>query len=168
MSTKSYLYRHFDKNGQLLYVGRSITPLSRHDTHRSASYWFDDIECIKIEKLSIYTDAVVAEYQAIKREKPRHNVNRTDAYKDTLLLTQRDRTAKRKAIEGVFLRRRENIAALAEVAGTWHEFARWTAYSPQFLVNIAGPNPTRAIGEKLARNLELALNLPVGWLDAKH
>ena len=36
-----------------------------------------------------------------------------------------------------------------------------------FLVQMAGPNPTRDISEKTARKIETSLNLPEGWLDAK-
>lgn len=34
-----------------------------------------------------------------------------------------------------------------------------------YLVQMAGPHPTRAIGEKVARRIEQALELPVGWMD---
>lgn len=35
-----------------------------------------------------------------------------------------------------------------------------------FLVQMAGPNPTRPITEKTARKIEFALDLPIGWLDS--
>jgi hypothetical protein len=37
--------------------------------------------------------------------------------------------------------------------------------NPSFLVQMAGPNPTRNVSEKTARHLESALGLPAGWLD---
>lgn len=36
------------------------------------------------------------------------------------------------------------------------------------LSQIAGPNPTRPIGERLARQIEQALDLPTAWLDRRH
>lgn len=34
-----------------------------------------------------------------------------------------------------------------------------------FLVQMAGPNPTREVTEKTARSFEKKLDLPAGWLD---
>lgn len=37
-----------------------------------------------------------------------------------------------------------------------------------YLAQLAGPNPSREISEKTAREMESALGLPVGWLDVEH
>jgi len=34
-----------------------------------------------------------------------------------------------------------------------------------FLSQLAGPNPTRPVSERVARHIEQALDLPLGWLD---
>lgn len=37
-----------------------------------------------------------------------------------------------------------------------------------FLGQLAGPNPTRTISEKVARKIEKTLNLSEGWMDESH
>lgn len=62
--------------------------------------------------------------------------------------------------------RRENLRRLIE---QWHgpgPLAAKLGYSnASFIVQMAGPNPTREVTEKTARKIELALNLPRLWLD---
>ena len=62
--------------------------------------------------------------------------------------------------------RRENLRRLIE---QWHgpgPLAAKLGYSnASFLVQMAGPNPTREVTEKTARKIELALNLPRLWMD---
>lgn len=69
------LYRHFDKNGQLLYVGIAWTSVERlMNGHRSNSHWFNDIVRIEIERFETREDARKAELEAIDKEKPVHNI----------------------------------------------------------------------------------------------
>lgn len=70
---KNRLYRHFDKEGDLLYVGISIDPVARLVNHTSKSKWKDEIATITIERFESQHDAMNAEYRAIVDEKPRHN-----------------------------------------------------------------------------------------------
>jgi len=84
------------------------------------------------------------------------------------MLTKRDRIAAYKQIEELRRRRAANVRTLRDRAQGWTELAQLAGTSVQLLVNIAGPNPTRTIGEHLARKLELSLCLPSGWLDQKH
>lgn len=37
-----------------------------------------------------------------------------------------------------------------------------------YLVQVAGPNPRRKIGERVARDIEETLKLPDGWMDQPH
>jgi hypothetical protein len=37
-----------------------------------------------------------------------------------------------------------------------------------YLSQMAGPNPTREVSEKVARKVEKILSLPFGWLDTQH
>jgi hypothetical protein len=67
------LYRHFDGEGRLLYVGISLSAIIRLATHR-ASPWFDEIASVEIERYQTRKDALTAELAAIHNEKPLHNV----------------------------------------------------------------------------------------------
>lgn len=84
------------------------------------------------------------------------------------MLTKRDRTAAYKIIEKVQRRRYANVRLLLDRAGGVTELALMADISVGLLNNIGGPNPTRSIGEYLARKLELALGLSPGWLDEEH
>lgn len=62
--------------------------------------------------------------------------------------------------------RRENLRALIEEHGGVSRLAEKLGYaSPSFLVQQAGPNPTREVTEKSVRKFEKALGLPEGYLD---
>lgn len=76
MSGKTYLYRHYDKAGLLLYVGISLSAVKRLAQHRAASNWFPQIAKVTIEAFDTRADALVAERVAIDRECPVYNVQR--------------------------------------------------------------------------------------------
>lgn len=68
------LYRHYNSDGDLLYIGISISTMLRLSGHRKDSAWFKEIETIKIERFSSRRAAFVAEEAAIKLEKPKYNI----------------------------------------------------------------------------------------------
>ena len=61
--------------------------------------------------------------------------------------------------------RRANLRTLIARDGASQLAFKLGHRSGSFLAQLAGPRPTRAISEKLARAFEEALQLPVGWLD---
>lgn len=70
---EAQLYRHFDKEGQLLYVGISCNHVTRLSQHRSNSSWFPLIASITIEQFKTKSDAEKAERIAIVKERPIFN-----------------------------------------------------------------------------------------------
>ena len=63
------------------------------------------------------------------------------------------------------INRRTNLRRLANTYG-WTELAKRLGYrQPSFLVQMAGPNPTRKVSEGSARDFERVLGLPEGSLD---
>ena len=79
------LYRHYDKEGDLLYVGIAYATVHRLAAHRYGSGWFRDIEIVTIERFHSRAQAMEAEAAAIKDEKPRFNViHADDMLEDTL------------------------------------------------------------------------------------
>ncbi len=48
------------------------------------------------------------------------------------------------------------------------QFAELIETSPAALSQLLGPNPHRNIGDKMARKIETALDLPFGWMDVLH
>lgn len=67
------LYRHFDRAGNLLYVGVSITTMVRLNQHRCNSRWFKHIATITVEHFPTRKQAFDAERIAIREEKPLYN-----------------------------------------------------------------------------------------------
>lgn len=72
--TRTALYRHFDADGRLLYVGISLNAVARLCQHRRDAHWFGDIARIDIEWHPSRTAADKAEREAIVAECPLHNV----------------------------------------------------------------------------------------------
>jgi hypothetical protein len=68
------LYRHFDADGKLLYVGRALNALERLTVHRDNAPWYYEITTVTIERFATYRELLDAEQVAIRRENPRHNV----------------------------------------------------------------------------------------------
>lgn len=71
---KAALYRHFDADGRLLYVGVSNCAVQRTSRHAKASRWFDRVATITVEWFASRADALAAEQRAIAVEGPSENV----------------------------------------------------------------------------------------------
>jgi hypothetical protein len=69
------LYRHFNADGDLLYVGVSLSALARQVSHRR-SHWAHEIVRIEIEYCADRKEAERLEALAILAEKPRYNVSK--------------------------------------------------------------------------------------------
>jgi hypothetical protein len=72
------LYRHFDKNRNLLYVGISLTHMKRLSTHRLHADWFLQIKTVEIEHFKDRKTAMQAEREAIAHENPMFNIMRPE------------------------------------------------------------------------------------------
>lgn len=73
------LYRHFDKDNNLLYVGISIHLIARVCQHSNSSDWFSAVRLITIETHGSMKDLNDAETNAILSEKPVYNKQKTKA-----------------------------------------------------------------------------------------
>ncbi len=74
--SKHAVYRFFDANGALLYIGLTVDPGARLRAHRSKPWWFDIVR-IEIERHETRQAAAIAERAAIKAEEPIYNVEHT-------------------------------------------------------------------------------------------
>lgn len=70
------LYRHFDGDGRLLYVGISLSPTYRSSQHRTRSSWYRAVANITVEWFPSRRAAEAAENAAIAQENPIHNITR--------------------------------------------------------------------------------------------
>lgn len=72
-------------------------------------------------------------------------------------------------MQSVYDQRRENLRSLVKTWGGPTSLAKKLGHTNgSYLAQLAGPNPSREVSEKVAREMELALGLPVGWLDSEH
>jgi DNA-binding NarL/FixJ family response regulator len=71
--TNFVLYRHFDGEGRLLYVGKSQCGIARLHKHKNSSSWFRDIRVVTLEHFETDIAVSVAEKDAIKTESPLYN-----------------------------------------------------------------------------------------------
>lgn len=81
MEKQCSLYRHFDKDGKLLYVGISKCAIKRFRSHEKSSTWSRDVATIKIEWFASTNDAMAAERIAIIEEKPIWNIHHNNRNK---------------------------------------------------------------------------------------
>ncbi|MFF0055643.1 GntR family transcriptional regulator [Streptomyces microflavus] len=75
---RTALYRLFDNNRLLLYVGISENPARRFKTHGSKPWW-SEVTDKEVVWFDSYQEARAAEVEAIGIEKPAHNVSDTVA-----------------------------------------------------------------------------------------
>lgn len=68
------LYRHFDGENALLYVGISLSTFTRLSQHRDHSQWFKKVARVSIEHFPTREEAIAAEKKAIKTEAPMFNI----------------------------------------------------------------------------------------------
>lgn len=71
---RTELYRHYDADGDLLYVGISRDTLVRLAQHKAnGAIWVDDVTKTSIECFPCRKEALKAERRAIKAERPLYN-----------------------------------------------------------------------------------------------
>jgi excinuclease UvrABC nuclease subunit len=68
------LYRHYGKDGTLLYVGVSLSAFQRLAQHRTNAHWFEQITRVEMETFSTRQQALNAERIAIINENPLFNI----------------------------------------------------------------------------------------------
>jgi predicted GIY-YIG superfamily endonuclease len=77
---RAAVYRLYDAEGTLLYIGSAYDPADRSKQHRAKAWW-PQVTRREDEWHPSRWTAYTAETQAIQAEKPRHNVMGTAAYR---------------------------------------------------------------------------------------
>lgn len=70
---RNFVYRYFDADGNLLYIGTTANAEARYRHHASKSVWFREIANSTYEQFDTRTEALAAEKAAIEAERPLHN-----------------------------------------------------------------------------------------------
>lgn len=76
MTHNNILYRMFDSEGRLLYVGITMSPQIRLRDHRIQKPWFSEVVQIALEHFGSREELEAAERSAVRVESPRYNVVR--------------------------------------------------------------------------------------------
>ncbi|WP_132120963.1 GIY-YIG nuclease family protein [Actinocrispum wychmicini] len=74
--TTQALYRMFDRDGRLLYVGITLDVSQRFKEHRAGKSWWTEASTITLERHGTRQDVEAAEAAAIVNEQPLYNVQR--------------------------------------------------------------------------------------------
>ena len=70
-----FVYRCFNVEGNLLYVGMTWNVDERIIAHRSNTHWFGEVNDVQVEKHEDKLSALTAEMVAIKDEWPMYNIH---------------------------------------------------------------------------------------------
>src|SRR5688572_7566222 len=69
------LYRFYDRDDRLLYVGISLSAAKRASEHRAEKAWWSDVARMEVEHLDVSrSEAEAIEKEAIRSEAPLYNV----------------------------------------------------------------------------------------------
>jgi hypothetical protein len=68
------LYRQFDKDRRLLYIGKSVRVGCRYSLHFKESHWFRQVTTTEFQWFDNATELGIAEIEAIQKEKPLYNI----------------------------------------------------------------------------------------------
>lgn len=72
-------------------------------------------------------------------------------------------------MKSVYDLRRDNLRALMTQWGGPTSLAKKLGHANgSYIAQLAGPNPSRDVSEKVAREMEGKLGLPIGWFDQEH
>lgn len=72
-------------------------------------------------------------------------------------------------MRSVYDTRRENLRKLTHQWGGPTSLAKKLGHANgSYLAQLAGPNPSREVSERVAREIETKLGLPANWLDTEH
>lgn len=74
MDVPTVLYRLFDEQGGLLYVGISVRPEKRMQEHAQTKWWWEQVEYRVYSNCNTRRHALELEEVAIRTEKPRYNI----------------------------------------------------------------------------------------------
>jgi predicted GIY-YIG superfamily endonuclease len=69
-----YLYRWFDDQGNLLYIGITVDLRRRIKQHERSARWYEGAAMMTVEKFDSREAVARAEREAIVAEKPRYNI----------------------------------------------------------------------------------------------
>lgn len=80
-----YLYKFYNKDNELLYLGKTKNIKERFNTHRATQTWWDEVTKIEYAKLSSGLEMSIYELYLINLLKPKYN--KVDVYDEEIKIT---------------------------------------------------------------------------------
>lgn len=71
---RNILYRFFNAEGELLYVGATTSPGKRLSQHHYTQPWWDEVDYAAFQRFPTHAELMDAECEAIHNESPRYNI----------------------------------------------------------------------------------------------
>ena len=93
------LYRFFDAEDTLLYIGITMNPVTRFRAHRADKDWWCEVANIRIETFDDRSALEAAERDAINSEKPKYNVVHNGGKPASVKATPRKGSARMSPIQ---------------------------------------------------------------------
>lgn len=113
--TRTALYRHFDAQGQLLYVGISDCLSARDKQHAATAHWHGRVFKTETSWFPDRQAALIAEWEAIRDEGPAYNIRRGPP---AFLIPKAEKAApKQLALASFFARRKGQQSVIAVKVG---------------------------------------------------
>jgi hypothetical protein len=173
---KHDLYRHYDTDENLLYIGRTVRGVKRANEHARDKSWWDEVVVTRYEKFDSLAELKEAEKKAIREENPLYNKQRyrlTTVKTHTRLTRQKKRLVssgvyKKECINSLYVtyfslgedQKSVRSGLLAQIA--YPVVTRIQPMQPgqfkQFAVKVLGPTTPYYDGEKTVR----------GWTGVVH
>lgn len=97
------LYRFFDADGTLLYVGATTNPASRFDDHSKVQPWWPEVATITLQHCFDWDEMDTAETEAIRTENPKYN------HLHSKTATRKLRRPRREAGSGALFQRADGM-----------------------------------------------------------
>jgi excinuclease UvrABC nuclease subunit len=69
------VYRVYDSEGSLLYVGMGNNPMNRWSSHAGRHAWWTEAASFRVEWYATREEAAGVEKTAIREEDPKHNIH---------------------------------------------------------------------------------------------
>lgn len=114
MKQQHTLYRLYNADGDLLYIGITLNPFKRISEHKRTKEWFDEVANIRLERFPTLAAVAAAEIEAIRTEKPRENIT----YNNSSVTVEK--------------------ARLAEAKKSERTFRKWRGFTPEFFEGRPG------------------------------
>ncbi len=137
--TKTAVYRHYDADDVLLYVGMSSDPAKRFQQHKSVSQWAGDVVRTEIDWYETRNEAFTAEGQNIRALNPAHNGNKGRTTNGMLS----------EELAGI-----DDLREIYETLSMVEEYAELMGVSPEYVCRQVTGDPRR-----YARMVRSALTL---------